>query len=311
MRHRAARRLGRALLLTLLALLIPAGAGAQGVDTLLLDGKVVTLDRASSVHEALAVRDGTIVAVGRSADLRALAGPGTRVIDLQGRTVIPGLIDSHMHAIRAALSYATEVNWIGTRSIPEALDRIRAAARATRPGAWLIVAGGWTVQQFEEKRRPTQAELLSAAPDHPVYVQLFYSAVLLTPAGLKALNIAGDADVPPRGVLERDGAGHPTGWIRGDKATIMGLFERLPTPTFEEQVEGTRRFFRELNRLGLTGVIDPGGFNLAPRDYQPLFQVWQDRRADRARRLQPVRATARRRARGFQEPHAAAADGVR
>ena len=211
MRHRAARRLGRALLLTLLALLIPAGAGAQGVDTLLLDGKVVTLDRASSVHEALAVRDGTIVAVGRSADLRALAGPGTRVIDLQGRTVIPGLIDSHMHAIRAALSYATEVNWIGTRSIPEALDRIRAAARAARPGAWLIVAGGWTEQQFEERRRPTQAELLSAAPDHPVYIQLFYSAVLLTPAGLKALGIAGDADVPLRGVLEHDGAGHPTG----------------------------------------------------------------------------------------------------
>ena len=256
MRHRAARRLGRALLLTLLALLIPAGAGAQGVDTLLLDGKVVTLDRASSVHEALAVRDGTIVAVGRSADLRALAGPGTRVIDLQGRTVIPGLIDSHMHAIRAALSYATEVNWIGTRSIPEALDRIRAAARAARPGAWLIVAGGWTEQQFEERRRPTQAELLSAAPDHPVYIQLFYSAVLLTPAGLKALGIAGDADVPPRGVLERDGAGHPTGWIRGDNPTITGLFARLPTPTFEEKVEGTRRFFRELNRLGLTGVID-------------------------------------------------------
>jgi len=276
MRHRAARRLGRALLLTLLALLIPAGAGAQGVDTLLLDGKVVTLDRASSVHEALAVRDGTIVAVGRSADLRALAGPGTRVIDLQGRTVIPGLIDSHMHAIRAALSYATEVNWIGTRSIPEALDRIRAAARAARPGAWLIVAGGWTEQQFEERRRPTQAELLSAAPDHPVYIQLFYSAVLLTPAGLKALGIAGDADVPPRGVLERDGAGHPTGWIRGDNPTITGLFARLPTPTFEEKVEGTRRFFRELNRLGLTGVIDPGGFNMAPRDYLPLFRVWQD-----------------------------------
>ena len=276
MRHRAARRLGRALLLTLLALLIPAGAGAQGVDTLLLDGKVVTLDRASSVHEALAVRDGTIVAVGRSADLRALAGPGTRVVDLQGRTVIPGLIDSHMHAIRAALSYATEVNWIGTRSIPEALDRIRAAARAARPGVWLIVAGGWTEQQFEERRRPTQAELLSAAPDHPVYIQLFYSAVLLTPAGLKALGIAGDADVPPRGVLERDGAGHPTGWIRGDNPTITGLFARLPTPTFEEKVEGTRRFFRELNRLGLTGVIDPGGFNMAPRDYLPLFRVWQD-----------------------------------
>ncbi len=270
-------RLAGAVILGAMGLAGADSAWAQGADTILLNGKVVTLDSRSSVHEALAVRGDTIAAVGRAADIRTLVGPATRVIDLQGRTVIPGLIDSHIHAIRAALSYATEVNWIGARSIPEALDRIRDAARAGTSGAWLVVAGGWTERQFAERRRPTQAELVAAAPDNPVYIQLFYNAVLLTPAGFKALNITGDADVPPRGKLERDAGGAPTGWISGDNPTITGLFSRLPTPTFEQKVEGTRRFFRELNRLAVTGVIDPGGFNMAPRDYLPLFRVWQDR----------------------------------
>src|SRR5215475_11504348 len=179
---------------TTIALLLALAAGslsaahAQDADTVLLNGKIITLDDAAPIAEALAVRDGKIVAVGRSADIRALAGSGTRVVDLAGGTVIPGLIDSHMHAIRAALFYATEVNWIGTKSIPEAMERIKAAAQRAKPNQWIIVAGGWTEQQFKEKRRPTQAELLTAAPDNPVYIQLFYSAALLTPAGFKALN---------------------------------------------------------------------------------------------------------------------------
>jgi predicted amidohydrolase YtcJ len=266
-----------ALLLALAAAGFASPTRAQDADTVLLNGKIVTLDSAAPLAEALAVRDGRIIAVGRSADIRALAGGGTRVIDLAGRTVIPGLIDSHMHAIRAALFYETEVNWIGTRSIPEAMARIKAAAQRAKPGQWIIVAGGWTEQQFQEKRRPTQAELLAAAPDNPAYVQLFYSAALLTPAGFKALNIAADTDVPPNGKIERDASGNPTGWIAGDNPTISGLFDKLPLPTFDESVEGTRQFFRELNRLGMTGVSDPGGFNLTAASYQPLFKLWQDR----------------------------------
>jgi predicted amidohydrolase YtcJ len=271
------------LALTVVALASPApaqsgqDAAGQSADTVLLNGKIVTLDPAAPAAEALAVRDGKIIAVGRSSDIRALAGAATRVIDLQGRTVIPGLIDSHMHAIRAALFYATEVNWIGTTSIPEAMERIKAAAQSAKGGQWIIVAGGWTTEQFKEKRRPTQAELVAAAPDNPVYIQLFYSAALLTPAGFKALNIASDADVPPNGKIERDAGGNPTGWIAGDNPTISGLFDKLPLPSFEQGVEGTKQFFRELNRLGLTGVSDPGGFNLTAASYQPLFRVWQDR----------------------------------
>jgi predicted amidohydrolase YtcJ len=258
------------------ALALPAAAQVSP-DTALVNGKIITLDEHATIAEALAVHDGTIMAVGRSADIRDLAGPTTRIIDLGGRTVIPGLIDSHMHAIRAALFYATEVNWIGARSIPEAMERITAAARAARPGQWIIVAGGWTEQQFAERRRPTQAELKAAAPDQAVYIQLFYSAALLSPAGFKALNIANDADVPPRGKIERDAGGNPTGWINGDNPTITALFDRLPLPSFDESVAGTRQFFRELNRLGLTGISDPGGFNLTAASYLPLFRVWQDR----------------------------------
>ena len=248
---------------------------AQTSDTLLVNGKIVTVDDQFSIRDAVAIRDGKIVALGSTAEIRKLAGPGSRVIDLQGRTVIPGLIDSHLHAIRAALSFSTEVNWIGAPSLTEALGRIRDAARAMKPGAWLIVAGGWNVQQFKENRRPTQAELVAAAPSNPVYVQLGYGWAMMTPAALKALNIASDTDLPPGGRLEKDASGRGTGAVSGAQGAIVALFDRLPKPTFDEQVDGTKKFFRELNRLALTGVVDPGGNNLEPNDYQAVFKVWR------------------------------------
>jgi predicted amidohydrolase YtcJ len=250
-------------------------ARAQTADTILVNGKIVTVDAQSSIREALAIRDGRVAGLGSSAEIRKLAGPHTRVVDLQGRTVIPGLIDSHLHAIRAAQTFATEVNWIGASSLADALARITGASKSMKSGAWLIVAGGWNVQQFKENRRPTQAELVAAAPNNPVYVQLGYGWAMLTPSALKALSIASDADVPSGGKLERDANGQPTGAISGGQGAIIALFDRLPKPTFEQQVEGTRKFFRELNRLGLTGVYDPGGNNLLPEDYQAVFNVWR------------------------------------
>ena len=233
-------------------------AAAQAVDTILVNGKIVTVDSQSSIRSALAIRDGRISALGTDADIRRSAGPGTRVIDLQGRTVIPGLIDSHMHATRAALSFSTEVNWIGAASLAEGLTRLHDASLKAKPGAWLIVATpAATLDTFKERRRPTQAELIAAAPNHPVYVQLGYGWAMLTPRALDALGIK-SAD----GVITDN---------------IIQLFDRLPKPDFEQQVAGTKLFFRELNRLGLTGVVDPGGNNVTPREYQALFKVWRDR----------------------------------
>ena len=257
--------------------LFAVAASAQPADTLLVNGKILTVDRAFSTREALAIRDGRIVALGGNPEIRRLAGPQTRVIDLEGRTAIPGLIDSHLHAIRAALSFSTEVNWIGATTLTEAVARIHEAAQTKKPGSWLIVAGGWNVDQFREHRRPNQAELVAAAPGNPVYVQLGYGWAMLTPAAFQSLHITSDADLAADGRLERDAAGKPTGAIIGGQDAIIALFDRLPKPTLAEQVEGTRKFFRELNRLALTGVVDPGGNNLAPDDYQALFQVWRQR----------------------------------
>jgi predicted amidohydrolase YtcJ len=263
-------RLGAALL----AASLVTGARAQPPDLVLLDGKIVTVDAEASLREALAIRDGRIVGLGSTAEMRRLVGTETRVVELGGRTVIPGLIDSHLHAVRAALSFSTEVNWIGARSLREAMTRISDAAARRPPGSWLIVAGGWNELQFAERRRPTQAELEAAAPSNPVYVQLGYGWVVMTDDGFAKLGIAGEADLPAGGTLVRDGE-RLTGAISGGQGAIIALFDRLPKPTFAEQVQGTREFFRELNRLGLTGVVDPGGNNLFPPDYQALFDVWR------------------------------------
>jgi predicted amidohydrolase YtcJ len=267
----------RAIVFATVVLAAELPAWSQNADTILVNGKILTVDAQFSTREAIAIRDGKITLVGSNADVRKQAGRQTRVIDLQGRTVIPGLIDSHIHAIRAGQTFTTEVNWVGANSIAEAMARIHAAAAAKKPGSWLIVAGGWNIDQFKEKRRPTQADLVAAAPNNPVYVQLDYDWEVMTPAGFDAMGIHSDADVPRPGKLERDASGKPTGAIvnGGGFAVAIALFDKLPHPTFDEQVEGTRNFFRELNRLGVTGVVDPGGNNLNPENYQVIFKVWR------------------------------------
>jgi predicted amidohydrolase YtcJ len=263
--------------LAIVALAASRTAWPQNADTLLVNGKILTVNSQFSTREAIAIRDGKITAVGNNTDVRKQAGPHTRVIDLQGRTVIPGLIDSHIHAIRAGQTFTTEVNWVGTTSITEAMKRIHEASLARKPGSWLIVAGGWQPEQFKEKRRPTQADLVAAAPNNPVYVQLNYEWEVMTPAGFAAMNINSDADLPRPGRLEKDANGKPTGAIEdgGGFDVAIYLFDKLPHPTFDEQVEGEKKFFREMNRLGVTGVGDPGGNNLNPENYQPLFKVWR------------------------------------
>lgn len=253
---------------------VAASVAAQEPDMVLLNGKIVSADEKGSTHQALAIRDGRIAALGNTATIKRMAGKTTKVVDLGGRTVIPGLIDSHIHAIRAALSYSTEVNWFGAQSLEEALGRLREAARKAKPGEWLIVAGGWTDEQFKERRRPTQAELIAAAPDHPVYVQWMYGWAMLTPLAHQALGLNSEADLPGGGKSVRDGAGNPTGAVAGG---IVQLFDKLPPPTAEQKIDGTKKFFRELNRLGVTGLVDPSGFNMTPEQYAPLFQVWRDK----------------------------------
>jgi predicted amidohydrolase YtcJ len=164
--------LGKALvILVTLYLALPAGmASAQTADTVLFNGKILTVDKDFSVQQALAIGHGQVLASGSSADMKKLAGGKARLIDLGGRTVIPGLTDGHIHGIRAALTFSTEVNWVGVPTLKGALEKVRQAGKTQPPGSWIVVAGGWTEEQFEEKRRPNAAEVAALAPDHPVYI---------------------------------------------------------------------------------------------------------------------------------------------
>ena len=252
-------------------------ARAQTADTVLFNGKVLTVDKDFSVQQALAIGHGQVLASGSSADMKKLAGNKARLIDLGGRTVIPGLTDGHIHGIRAALTFGTEINWIGVPTLKEALEKVRQAGNTQPPGSWIVVAGGWTEEQFEEKRRPNAAEVAALAPDHPVYIQHLYDWLLLTPKAMEALNIREDADVTPGGKLERDGDSKPTGIVTGNGNTLGKIFDRLPKPTLEQQVDGSKKFFREMNSFGITGIVDGGGVSMYPASYQAVFKLWRDK----------------------------------
>jgi predicted amidohydrolase YtcJ len=251
-------------------------AAAETADTVLFNGKVVTVDKDFSLQEAIAIAHGRVLATGSSADMKKLADTGARLVDLGGRTVIPGLTDGHIHGIRAALTFGTEVNWIGVPSLKDALEKVRQAAKNQAAGSWIIVAGGWTEEQFSEKRRPTPQEVMEASGGHPVYVQHLYDWALLTPTALQLLNISSDADVAPGGKLQMDGD-KPTGVIVAGGAALGKIFDKLPKPTMPQQIEGSRRFFREMNSLAITGIVDGGGVSMYPANYQALFRLWHDR----------------------------------
>jgi predicted amidohydrolase YtcJ len=252
-------------------------ASAQGVDTVLFNGKVLTVDAEFSVREALAIADGKVFSTGTSADMKKLANGHTRLIDLGGHTVIPGLTDGHIHGVRAALTFGTEVNWIGVPSLKEALEKIRQAAAAQPAGSWIVVAGGWTEEQFSEKRRPTPQEVAEAAPQNPVYIQHLYDWLLLSPKAIETLNIHGDDDVTPGGKLELGADGKPTGIVVAGGSALGKIFDKLPKPTLAQQVEGSKRFFREMNSLGITGIVDGGGVSMYPASYQAVFKLWHDK----------------------------------
>lgn len=224
----------------------------------------------------LAVRDGRILACGTDAAIGELADVDTVVVDLAGQRVVPGLIDGHMHAVRAGASWTSEHRWTEVRSLANALQLIKAAARHAAPGEWIRVVGGWHRSQFAEAREPTRAELDAVAPAHPVYVQALYEVGVLNSAALRAAGIqAGVAD-PPGGRIERDAVtGEPTGRVFG-----MGAYNRvlaaMPAITAAQAQRSTAAMFAELHALGLTGIVDAGGFGMPPERYGPVFALWRD-----------------------------------
>ncbi|MEI8277657.1 MAG: amidohydrolase, partial [Hyphomicrobiales bacterium] len=247
-------------------------AMAQSVDMILTNGKIITQDSNSSIAAALAIREGNIAAVGTNDAVQKLAGEKTIKVDLGGRTVIPGLIDSHTHGIRSALTFAVETDWSGIKTLDEGLNIIADAAR-DKPGAWIVVAGGWHENQVKEQRGPTSAELAKAAPDNPVYVQHLYDYAVISPKGMALLEIDSGAKVPTAGKLVKDADNKLTGVIHGNLVTFNELFSRVSKTSFEGEVASTKAYFKSLNSVGLTGIIDAAGGGMPPEAYDPLFKV--------------------------------------
>ncbi len=225
-------------------------------DVVLTNGKILTVDKDFSIQEAVAITAGRFVAVGSDGEIRLWTGPRTRVINLRGRTVIPGMIDSHIHATVAGLRWDSEIHWELTPSLAEGLRQIAAAAKTKPAGAWIVVGGGWVPTQFAERRFPTRADLDQVAPKHPVYVQYLRQGALLNTAALAAVGISRQTPDPPGGHFERDpSTGEPTGLIQGVPAWRYA-YSKIPPPALDQSRQSIRNCFRELNRLGVTSVVD-------------------------------------------------------
>jgi predicted amidohydrolase YtcJ len=254
-------------------------SNSEGPDLVLHQGRFATLDPSNPDATAVAIKDGRFVQVGRDRDILALAGRETRVIDLKGRRVLPGLIDNHLHIIRGGLNFNMELRWDGVPSLADAMAMLKRQVAITPPPQWVRVVGGFTEHQFAEKRLPTIEELNAAAPDTPVFILHLYDRAILNAAALRAAGYTKDTPEPPAGEIVRDASGNPTGLLlaKPNAAILYATLAKGPKLPFDYQVNSTRHFMRELNRLGLTGAIDAGGGSQNyPEDYAVIEKLAKD-----------------------------------
>lgn len=242
----------------------------------LYNGRIATGNRANPRATALLIDDGVFVAAGTNGEIRALAKAGAHEIDLNGRCVIPGLHDSHTHLIRGGLNFNMELRWDGVRSLADAMAMLKAQVARTPAPQWVRVVGGFTEHQFAEKRLPTLDEINAAAPDTPVFILHLYDRALLNRAALRVVGYTKESQNPPGGEIVRDGSGEPTGLLIAQPNALI-LYSTLakgPKLSPDDQVNSTRLFMRELNRLGITSVIDAGGgFQNYPDDYRIIEKL--------------------------------------
>ncbi|MGB7158042.1 MAG: amidohydrolase [Tepidisphaeraceae bacterium] len=244
-----------------------AQAPQRAADLIVTNAKVHTVDAERPQASAFAVKDGKFVAVGGDAEMAAHRGEKTRVIDARGHAVIPGLNDSHAHAVRAGRFYNLELRWDGVDSLERGLAMIREQARRTPGGQWVRVIGGWSPYQFKEKRMPTVKELNEAAPQTPTFVLFLYSQGMINRAAVQALGLTEQTPAPEGGRYEFvDG-----GAILHAEPNPLILYQMIAKPpqlSAEDQVNSTLHFYREMNRLGMTSAIDAGGGgHVFPKDY--------------------------------------------
>lgn len=244
-------------------------------DLILTNGKIITADERFTIAQAVAIRGDRIIAVGTNQEIGRLADPNTRTIDLMGRAVIPGLIDNHMHLLRAASTWLRELRWDGVESRKQAIEMLRARVKAVGPGEWVYNIGGWTHQQFTDDPKPfTREELDQIAPNNPVSLQESYYQVFLNSRALQALGIESSAPDPPgfvKGSIVRDASGRPTGVIRGDIPATRPVAAKLPKVAPDQLEASTRALVEDMNRAGLTSVGVPGCIP----DVLEIFRKWK------------------------------------
>ena len=245
-------------------------------DLVVTNAQVHTMDERRPLASAFAVREGQFVAVGDASDVASWRGPDTRVIDAGGATVIPGLNDSHTHAVRAGRFYNLELRWDGVDSLERGLEMIRDQAARTPEGQWVRVIGGWSPYQFRERRMPTVAELNEAAPDTPTFVLFLYSQGLINRAAVEALGLTEASEAPPGGRYEFVDGGAIL-HAEPDPTILYRMIAKPPQLSPDDQVNSTLHFYRELNRLGVTSVVDAGGGgHVFPEDYAGSQAVARD-----------------------------------
>lgn len=245
----------------------------MAIELILHNARITTLDPANPVATAVAMEDGKFVAVGDDAAIMALQKPQTKIVDAQGRTAIPGLNDSHLHLIRGGLNYNLELRWDGVPSLADALRLLKEQAARTPAPQWVRVVGGWNAFQFAEKRLPTLDEINRATGDTPAFILHLYDRAFLNGAALRACGHTKDSPNPPGGEIQRDKFGNPTGLLiaRPNANILYSTLAKGPKLGSEDQINSTRHFMREMNRLGLTSAIDAGGgFQNYPDDYQVI-----------------------------------------
>jgi predicted amidohydrolase YtcJ len=251
----------------------------QAPELILHSGLIVTLDPAQPVANTVAISDGRFTHVGSANEILPLAGQRTRVIDLNGRRVLPGLMDNHIHIIRGGLNYNLELRWDGVRSLADAMGMLKQQVANTPAPQWVRVVGGFTEHQFDEKRLPTIAELNAIAPNTPVFILHLYDRALLNGAALRVVGYTKETVAPPGGEIVRDTDGNPVGLLlaKPNAGILYATLAKGPKLPFDYQVNSTRHFMRELNRLGVTSAIDAGGgFQNYPDDYAVIQKLSDD-----------------------------------
>jgi predicted amidohydrolase YtcJ len=234
------------------------------------NAKIHTLDSQNTIAEAIAISNGKIVKIGSSEEVLKLKLKNVKKVDAKGKTLIPGIFDSHLHVIRGGRFYNSELRWDGVRSLKRALQMLKEQAERTPEGQWVRVVGGWNAYQFEEKRLPTLEEINKATGNVPAFVLHLYGHAYLNKAGLQKLNINAETPNPKGGLIQKDEYGNPTGLLVAEPNAFLlySTLAKLPELSNEEKINSTKLYMTELNRLGITSIMDAGGgFQNYPDDY--------------------------------------------